>query len=127
MRLKVSESWLKSNLGKEKRLYRRYRIYYNKIKNINKIFYHHKRCGIPMHQATIGICYDKIEICLKQMDAIWFVMIYDELAPENFNRHTISSLSPLGQDENGVYVAFYIEKISRLPDLRETLQKRKKK
>jgi hypothetical protein len=57
--------------------------------------------GIPMHPDTEKLCYDKVNNYLIQMDSLWHVMIYDELASEFFTRHTVSKQN-LGSGDKSI-------------------------
>jgi hypothetical protein len=78
MRIELKASWLEKHAGKDKRLYRRYRSYYRKIVNINRLFYWHRMTNIPMHSATIKACHDKVEIYLKQNGFNHAVLILED-------------------------------------------------
>jgi len=101
MRTKLKAGWLQHNIGKTNKLFRKYKTFYNKIVNINKIFYAHRMSGIPMHPDTEKLCYDKVNNYLIQMDSLWHVMIYDELASEFFTRHTVSKQN-LGSGDKSI-------------------------
>ena len=123
MRTKLKAGWLQYNIGKTNKLFRKYKAFYNKILNINKIFYMHRIAGIPMHPETIKICHGKLNNYLIQMDSLWHVMIYDELAPEYFKRHNIGTY--LGTWEKSVYVSFYRSSKSEIMSDRKSYQERK--
>jgi hypothetical protein len=125
MRTKLKAGWIQYNIGKTNRLFRKYKTFYYKITNINKIFYHHRICGIPMHPETEKICIDKIKNYLIQMDSLWHAMIYDEIAPEIYVRHSISSFFPLGYCEQYVYINFYRETKAEIAEDRRIFQERK--
>ena len=125
MRTKLKAGWIKYNIGKTNRLFRKYKTFYYKITNINKIFYNHRICGIPMHPETEKICIDKITNYLMQMDSLWHAMIYDEIAPEIYVRHSISSFFPLGHCEKPVYINFYRETKAEIAADRRIFQERK--
>jgi len=85
----------------------------------------HRIAGIPMHPETIKICHDKVNNYLTQMDSLWYVMTYDELAPETFRRHNIGGYIPLGTWEKSVYVSFYRSSKSEIMSDRKSCQERK--
>jgi len=125
MTSEIKESWLKHNIGKGDLLYRHYRSYQKKIVNINRIFYHHRKCNIPMHPDTLKMCEDKIKVYLKQMDKLWYVMVYDDLPHAKWGLHKIVKELKLGTWENYVYISFYVDNKSKFPNLRKIYQEKK--
>lgn len=126
MRTKLKASWLEHSIGKTNKLYRKYRIFYNKILRINKVFYFHKKTGVPMHPETIKLFQDKVDNYLLQMDSLYFVMIYDEVAPENFKKHSIASYLPLGSDEKSINMWAYASNKAKIMEDRKLLQEKRK-
>lgn len=98
MRTQIKDSWLKVYINKPKELYREYKTYYNKIVNINKIFYFHKIANVPMHIDTQTMLMAKVDNYLKQMDIIYFAAKNCEVVSANikYKQHGISSYIPLG-------------------------------
>jgi hypothetical protein len=125
MRSKLKASWLEHSIGKTGKLYRKYRIFYNKILRINKVFYFHKKTGVPMHPETILLFQEKVDNYLLQMDSLYFVMVYDELAPENFKKHTIASYQPIGSDEKSINMWAYASNKAKIMADRKLLQEKR--
>jgi hypothetical protein len=108
MRTQIKDSWLKVYINKPKELYREYKTYYNKIRNINKIFYFHKIANVPMHIDTQTMLMAKVDNYLKQMNIIYFAAKNCEVVSANnpkYKQHALSSYIPLGSGENSVYIS----------------------
>lgn len=123
MRLELKHSWLKHNIGKTNLLYRKYKTYYNKISNINKLYYHHRKCNIPMHPDTLALIDAKVQLYIKQMDLLWCVIIYDEIL--DYKRHRAESYIPLGTWEKSIYISGFIENKKHIPQLRKAFQEKR--
>ena len=114
MRIEIKDSWLEANINKPKRLYKEYQIFYKKIVHINKIFFNHRTCNIPMHEETIKLCSAKVDKYLKQMDLLSFVIINKRLPDSNdiIPRYKIivGLYGYPSQHETSVYMYNYIYK-----------------
>ena len=109
MRTQIKDSWLKAHIGKDKKLYREYKTHYNKIVNINKLFFHHRICNIPMHPDTKTLCLNKVDLHLQQMSLLYYVAADGELPTKpKIIQHKLISFIPLGTWEKSVYISYYV-------------------
>jgi hypothetical protein len=107
MKTQIKDSWLKVHINKPKTLYRQYKTYYNKIVNINKIFYWHRITNVPMHIETKTMLMAKVDNYLKQMEIIYYAAKDCEVVSGNMSKyrsHGISSYIPLGTWEKRVFI-----------------------
>ena len=110
MRIQIKDSWLLTNINKEKKLLKEYKTFYNKINHINKIFYYHKTCNIPMHEETKILCLNKVNNYLEQMNKIHFVVKTGRipLKEEKIHRiHKMLEIFPLGDCKCSTYITVY--------------------
>ena len=113
MRTQIKDSWLKVYINKPKELYREYKTYYNKILNINKIFYYHRITNVPIHQETSKLLVSKIENYLRQMDILYYAAKDCEVVTANMPKslsHRLAYYLPLGTWENSVYLSRNVSK-----------------
>ena len=126
MRINIKDSWLTIHKANDKKLYRKYRTFHNKILTINKLFYHHRLCNIPMHDETKDICLSKVNNYLLQMDKIYHLLITGDIMTEKRGYHYISNNIPLGTWENSMFIGHYISNIQKLNEMRADYEDRKK-
>lgn len=128
MRKNIKDTWLATHKGNDKRLYRKYRTFYRKICNINKLFYYHRIANIPMHQETKDLILAKVESYCIEMDKLYHVMITGEMPGEKIrDYHRIDRYISLGTWETYAYIgSFYISNLRQLPKLRSDYEYRKK-
>lgn len=122
MRKNIKDSWLSTHKGNDKRLYRKYRTFYRKIQNINKLFYTHSICNIPMHQETKDISIERVKSYCLEMDKLYYVMMTGEMPPEKIKSyHYMIDWLPFGRWEKSFFIgSFYIPSIKELPKLKAT-------
>ena len=111
MKTQIKDSWIIEHINKPKDLYREYKSYYNKILNINKIFYWHRIANIPMHTETESILKGKVDNYLTQMSFIYAAAKDCEVRSKNVrSTHWIVRYIPLGCWEKSVYISNFQSK-----------------
>lgn len=127
MRKNIKDTWLTTHKNNDKRLYRKYRTFYRKICNINKLFYYHRITNIPMHQETKDLILAKVKSYCIEMDKLYHVMVTGEIPGEKMiYYHHINGNIPLGTWITNPYISYYITSIEKLPKLKADYEDRKK-
>jgi hypothetical protein len=126
MRINIKDSWLTTHIGNDKRIYRKYRTFYNKILNINKLFYFHRISNIPMHSETEKIILEKVKSYLIEMDKLYVIMVTGEMPPIKLrNYHNIKFP---GSCKDSIYLGgSYISTIKELYKLKAGYKERKQR
>jgi hypothetical protein len=109
MRIQIKDSWLISNKGKNHKLYREYKTFYNKIMNINKLLLQFHICGFKIDTHTEILCKSKIDLYLRQMDILYYYADKNEL-PSQIHPKSYKHRCYYYNNYSYSYVAFKLSK-----------------